>query len=67
MRPSKLKWQKTADACTSLFNALETIAGALQTSDPRTTDEVVGALADARKKVADLKEHVEESEECEED
>ena len=67
MRPPKLKWQKTAAACMSLFNALETIAGALRTSDPQTTGEVVGALADARKKVAALAEHIEEAEECEED
>ena len=52
--PPKLKWQKTSTACEALFVALETIAGVLwRTNVP---GEVVGALADARKKVADLKE-----------
>jgi len=67
MRPPKLKWRKTADACTALFHALEIVAGALQAYDPRTTGAVVSALADAREKTVALKEYIEEAEECEED
>lgn len=65
MRAPKLKWQKTADAFVHVFDALEAVAGALQGYDPRTTGEVVRKLADARKAVASLTEHISEAEECE--
>ncbi len=59
-RPPKLKWQKTVAAFESLFHALEATAA-------KTNAPVVGEIATARAAVHELREHVEESEECEMD
>lgn len=55
MRPPKEKWRLTAEAVEALFKLILTIDGSVNAK----------AVGEARQKVDELKQHVNESEECE--
>ena len=73
MRPPMAKWQKTSDAFHAIAKALEALAFNLPpdmvvtSADVQALEQRRGdALRSAYRAIAELREHIDTSEECEE-